>query len=264
MIGLIAILFIVGWGIISFGIANALAKRKWKKYQVFFLATGIFCLPFAEEIYIAVSFRAHCAVYGGITQLEPIETDSVIMDGGGYGVPRLLAHPAIQSVLILRDADDELGGKELWVSVSKDQTFCQEPINNLLLTSSFGTGRVAAQQLTNDGWCFTTTVHPNKRPTIAIKKSYEVRHELFTILLPYEVVEWRKEIWDTSTSTPKVASSFSTLKVQPGMLRRAIWPHVHPYVCALGQDGGIFSKPDFPYGNPVFQFYEKAILPASK
>lgn len=255
MIGLIAFGILIVWGLIAFGITSALfTSRKWtgKGWRFASIATLIFLLPFAEEIYIALSFRAHCAVYGGITELNPTATDRLTLSGGGRNAARILAHPAIDAVWIENNTDTVFEPKQFWLQITKEKGNCDADVTQRL----FSVSRDARMLIKRD-FCFNMNAF-GSIPSITFGFKDNVEHKRFSILLPYLVKERRYDVLDVSDTKSKVLSSLSNFSVMPGYFRKAIWPHYNPYQCFKAGDQ--IGVSDFPYGNKASQFYEKAIV----
>lgn len=256
MIGLIAIAILGVWLFVATGIAAALVNlRKWKekRWRFIGIATVIFLLPFAEEIYIVASFRAHCAIYGGITKLNPVIADRFVHRvGGGRYAARILSHPAIDAVWIENNTDTVFEPKQFWLQITEEAEKCDPEVTRRLSSVS-----AAARRLINRGLCFNMDDF-GPIPSITTSNIYSVQHEQFSFLLPYGVNERRYDVLDVSDTEPKVLSSLSNLSVMPGSLRKAIWPQYNPYHCFKA--GNEIGKYDFPYGNKTYQFLEKAII----
>lgn len=256
MIGLIAIAILGVWLFVATGIAAAIVSlRNWEGKRLRFVGITIviFLLPFAEEIYIVASFRAHCVAYGGITKLNPIAVNSFFAKtSDGRKIPRILAHPAIDAVWIEKNTGTTFEPNQFWLQITEDEEKCDVDVTEKLSTFS-GTAR----RLIKKGFCFNMEDF-GPVPTVTTNYTPNIKHRRFSLLLPYEVTERRNDVLDISTKEPKILSSSSNLAVMPGSLRKAIWPQYTPYHCSKAGDKiGVF---DFPYGNRSFELLERAIV----
>lgn len=256
MIGLIALAILIVWGFVAAGIAAAIVNlRKWKEKRGRFVGTAIviFLLPFAEEIFMSVSFGAHCLRYGGITSLNPVQTNAVSV-GVGWSPLHVLEHPSIDQVEIRNNTNKTLGGTSVWVAKTSNQEECSNSFNDVFLNSPYRAARVLPMAVLARGECYLRAPTPAQSSySLSLKK---IEHTSFSALLPYKVYEDRFVLSGDNSGVATALSTFSALRMRPGRLFLSFFEHYPDKTCKSGLSN---SGSSFPFDNEKFEFLSLAI-----
>ncbi|MBL4787669.1 MAG: hypothetical protein JKY60_00970 [Kordiimonadaceae bacterium] len=229
--------------------ANSKARKDLKKGLLTFVLT---VAPFAQEIYIYYGFQAYCDVYGGMTKLDPVYTNSLTANTFGANHVRLLAHPSLRHVL---RTSGSLGPRPL--SLVEDPVACDSTIHKQIVSSA--RMRRVVKEIQKMGLCYSDAPLPTKpnyllRGNLSRASDYKPSRSAF-------FVRWVREgdpleLVDLSDNTVK--SRFASWFTRPGFLMGALIPLMDTYQCSSG--GNSITEDVFPFGSDLYLFLQKAIL----
>lgn len=247
------ILWVYGW--IGFSKRFFEKRQSVGKLTRIAFTTALCIAPFAHELYVYFGFKAYCGVYGGIVQLEPVQTDSLAFDQRIVNEYKLLAHPTIKHVEYVGSGQTT---EATSISLTKDTSACRSEFHQGRANDKFHHNRELTQAMENLGFCYTNQTLTTE-PRYLLTRDPEVKF-LFrpskSFLYP-KLIGSGANIVVKDRLEDKVKSRFVTLVTKPGYLIQILIPQMQQYKCPSLSTSDNSAK--YPFNQKIYKFLQQAI-----